>query len=82
MTERRLSEPLATLTRGQYFGELALLRKDKRAATVTCASARAKVGYMTKSSFEKKIGDLEVLRKTWQLDTPEQGVHLLQTLHE
>ena len=69
VTRASASEPLATLTRGQYFGELALLRKDKRAATVTCASARAKVGYMTKSSFEKKIGNLEVLRKTWQLDT-------------
>lgn len=69
VTRASASEPLATLTRGQYFGELALLRKDKRAATVTCASARAKVAYMTKSSFEKKIGNLEVLRKTWQLDT-------------
>ena len=69
VTKSSVDEPLAKLTRGQYFGELALLRKDKRAGTVTCVSQHAKVACMTKTAFEKKLGNLEVLRTAWRLET-------------
>ena len=64
--------PIARLGRGQYFGELALLRKDKRSATITCASARGKIASMSKSAFEKKIGPLEVLQLAWRRNTLRQ----------
>jgi cGMP-dependent protein kinase len=63
------SAPLAEISRGQYFGELALLRNDKRSATIKCVSARAKVACMTKNAFEKKMGSLEVLQKVWRQET-------------
>lgn len=69
ITKSSSSAPIATLSRGQYFGELALLRNDKRAATICCASTRAKVACMTKSTFEKKIGSLEVLQRAWRQET-------------
>lgn len=69
VTTSTSKDPIATLNRGQYFGELALLRKDKRAATITCVSNRAKVAFMTKSAFEKKMGNLDVLRKAWRFET-------------
>ncbi|CAL6310933.1 unnamed protein product [Bathycoccus prasinos] len=57
--------PLATLTRGDYFGELALLRNDRRSASVVSQSDDSKIAIMTRQAFEKKIGNLFDLRHAW-----------------
>ena len=81
VTKSSSMDPIATLTRGRYFGELALLRKDRRAGTVTCTSERAKVACMTKVAFEKKMGSLDVLRKAWREQTLR-NVPILSKLSE
>ncbi|CAL6309504.1 unnamed protein product [Bathycoccus prasinos] len=57
--------PLATLTRGDYFGELALLRNDRRSASVVSQSDDSKIAIMTRQAFEEKIGNLFDLRHAW-----------------
>lgn len=47
-------------SRGSYFGELALLKNQPRAATVT-AKTDCKVAYMDRRSFKRLLGPLEGL---------------------
>lgn len=47
--------------RGDYFGELALLKNQPRAASVIVDSAEAKVLGMTRGSFSKMLGPLQGL---------------------
>jgi cAMP-dependent protein kinase regulator len=50
---------------GQYFGELALLKNQPRAASVIVASETAKVLSMSRLSFTKMLGPLaDILSKT------------------
>jgi len=50
---------------GQYFGELALLKNQPRAASVIVESDEAKVLAMTRLSFTKMLGPLQgILNKT------------------
>jgi len=46
------------LTAGNFFGELALLSSDKRAATVTVTTAKVTVLYMTRNEFSRLLGPL------------------------
>lgn len=46
--------------RGSYFGELALLKNQPRAATVR-ARTQCKVAYMDRKSFKRLLGPLEAL---------------------
>lgn len=46
--------------RGGYFGELALLKNQPRAATVR-AKTNCKVAYMDRKSFKRLLGPLEAL---------------------
>lgn len=46
--------------RGSYFGELALLKNQPRAATVK-AKTNCKVAYMDRKSFKRLLGPLEAL---------------------
>ena len=51
----------AVLEAGSYFGELALLRKDKRAASIICESAKAVCLTLDKSHFDNLLGSLKGL---------------------
>jgi cGMP-dependent protein kinase len=73
--------PLATLTRGDYFGELALLRNDRRSATVVSQSDDSRIAIMTRQAFEKKIGNLFDLRRAWFKNTLK-NVAIFSNLHE
>jgi len=44
---------------GDYFGELALLKNQPRAATITVSSDRAKVLSMSRAAFVKMLGPLQ-----------------------
>jgi len=50
------------LTRGDCFGELALLRSDKRAATVT-ATQKTNVLVLRRSAFERLLGPLAEMQQ-------------------
>lgn len=43
---------------GDYFGELALLKNQPRAASIIVSSESAKVLSMSRSSFSKMLGPL------------------------
>ena len=44
------------LSKGDYFGELALLNHEPRSATVTAASTRVKLASLQVESFERLLG--------------------------
>lgn len=44
---------------GEYFGELALLKNQPRAATITVTSAKAKLVWMDRKTFNKMLGPLQ-----------------------
>ncbi|KAI3430680.1 hypothetical protein D9Q98_005269 [Chlorella vulgaris] len=58
---------LATCGHGQCFGELALLNKEARAATVH-ASTAAKVLACTRADFDTHLGSLAEIRNMWRFE--------------
>jgi len=57
------SQDVLTYTRGGYFGELALMRDDTRAASVIAAT-EAKLLYLERKTFKSLLGPIEdVLKK-------------------
>ena len=46
------------LTKGQYFGERALIENEPRSATVTCASAKCVCVVLDKANFMRLLDDL------------------------
>ena len=59
---------LATLTKGNCFGELALLKNDKRAATVK-AMVPSKCLCLSRDDFNKRLGSLEEIQHMWRFET-------------
>jgi len=55
------SERVLEYQPGEYFGELALLKNQPRAASVVVESSEAKVLSMTRLSFSKMLGPLQSL---------------------
>ncbi|CAL1148235.1 unnamed protein product [Cladocopium goreaui] len=52
------------LGHGDYFGELALLNNDLRAASITCASATCRCLALSRRTFDRLLGPLEdILRR-------------------
>lgn len=47
-------------TKGDYFGELALLKNQPRAATVTCKGS-CRVVYLDRKSFKRLLGPVEMI---------------------
>ena len=45
-----------TLKSGDYFGELAFLKKKPRACTVTASGDNVKVAYISRASFDTHLG--------------------------
>uniref|UniRef100_A0A0A9X102 cAMP-dependent protein kinase type II regulatory subunit n=1 Tax=Lygus hesperus TaxID=30085 RepID=A0A0A9X102_LYGHE len=60
MDEYGLDVVLDTLENGAYFGELALIEKQKRAATVTAASD-VTVAFLQRDAFERLLGPCKAL---------------------
>lgn len=58
---------LATCGKGQCFGELALLRSEPRAATVTAVEASRALA-CTKEVFDSHLGSLEEIRNMWRFE--------------
>jgi len=59
-------EPQTVMTHkvGDYFGELALINNDKRAATVCTSAATTKVLYVDRKTFKRLMGPMEdILRR-------------------
>jgi cAMP-dependent protein kinase regulator len=56
------SEHVAHLTKGDYFGEVALLHDSPRQATVT-ATTRLKVAFLGKSAFQRLLGPVHDILK-------------------
>lgn len=60
-------EELARCCKGQCFGELALLRNEPRAATVT-AMELSKVLACTRQTFNSLLGSLAEIRNMWRFE--------------
>ena len=58
---------LARCGAGQCFGELALLRREPRAATVAAADA-ARALACTREDFDKHLGSLAEIRNMWRFE--------------
>ena len=69
---------LARIGEGSCFGELALLRQDKRAATVV-ALTDAKVLVLSRDEFNKTLGTLVQLKHVWCFENLRK-VQLFQSL--
>ncbi|GAX72756.1 hypothetical protein CEUSTIGMA_g212.t1 [Chlamydomonas eustigma] len=69
---------LARISEGSCFGELALLRQEKRAATVI-ATTKAEVLVMSRDLFQRNLGNLTQLRHVWRFEALRR-VPLLCTL--
>ena len=61
--EKHGDAPVATLTSGQYFGEMALLSNEARAASCV-AKTDVKCHILLRNDFILLLGDLESLMKT------------------
>jgi len=57
------SREVKTLTAGDYFGELAILKETPRAASVKVVSSSAKVLCLDRKTFKKMLGPLEELMR-------------------
>lgn len=68
------SKVVAVLTAGEYFGELALMNKHRRSATIRCRTA-VNVLAMRRADFNALTSSLPDLKKSFQLvhyaDTPK-----------
>ena len=56
------SKPVMTYKQGDYFGELALLRGEPRAANVI-ATSDCKLIYLDRKSFSRLLGPLDQILK-------------------
>ncbi|XP_053625717.1 cGMP-dependent protein kinase, isozyme 1-like [Plodia interpunctella] len=63
---------IGTLHRGDYFGEQALLRKDRRLATVTAQPPGVECLTLDRPQFTDLLGDLQVLSKKYPEPRPSQ----------
>jgi cAMP-dependent protein kinase regulator len=53
---------------GDYFGELALLKNEPRAANVIAQSAELSVVFLERNSFKRLLGPLEdILKRNMKL---------------
>lgn len=60
---RGQDKPVKTYTKGDYFGELALLNDEPRAASVV-ARGRVKVAYLGKDGFQRLLGPVaDIMRR-------------------
>jgi CRP-like cAMP-binding protein len=69
---------LATLGRGQYFGEMALLHSTTRNATVRCIEAMAELS-LPKKEFNLLATNLPELRTSFERTSAEGGAALEST---
>lgn len=53
-----MEEEIRILVRGEYFGEQALIREDKRTANIIAMSPGVECLTLDRESFTKHIGDL------------------------
>lgn len=58
-----LSKELKTYSKGEYFGELALLNNTPRAASVIARSDRVKVLNLDRKTFMRLVGPLDSILK-------------------
>ena len=67
-----------TFGRGRYFGEVALIRDDKRNATITAGRTGAKVLAVDREDFVALLGDIDALissqdrRRRWRSTSPKE----------
>lgn len=57
----KIEEEIRTLNRGDYFGEQALIKEDKRTANIVAMSPGVECLTLDRDSFRKFIGDLSEL---------------------
>ena len=57
------NKEVGLLNTGDYFGERALIKNDKRAATIICESTQLILLSLTRSKFNQLLGSLEDLMK-------------------
>lgn len=60
---RSTEEEIRTLGRGDYFGEMSLIKEDKRSANIIAMSPGVECLTLDRESFKQHIGDLEELQE-------------------
>lgn len=60
---RSTEEEIRTLGRGDYFGEMSLIKEDKRSANIIAMSPGVECLTLDRQSFKDHIGDLEELQE-------------------
>lgn len=63
---REGSDVRTQFARGQFFGELALLRRDVRSASAAAATA-CRLFVCARDAFDALLGDLPALQRDWRL---------------
>ena len=66
VTRRGVGQPLATLRRGQYFGEIALLTGSPRTSTVVAKSPKVRCHTLDLSSFKEHLTGLKAVMQREQ----------------
>ncbi|KDD71372.1 hypothetical protein H632_c5188p0, partial [Helicosporidium sp. ATCC 50920] len=61
---REGSDVRTQFARGQFFGELALLRRDVRSASAAAATA-CRLFVCARDAFDALLGDLPALQRDW-----------------